>query len=101
MSSSGPGMRKIIAINFTMLYAACLGGLAWLCWPETAEGWRFGLFSIFCGLGAFALAFKGLDDIWQHIMRDAKVGQFHRLGRTPQSDRIAGDDAMRKSGMIE
>jgi len=101
MNSSGPGMRKIIAINFTLLYAACLGALAWLSWPETAEGWRSGLFSILCGLSGFALAIKGLGDMWQHIAQDIKVGKFQRQGRKPQSDRVAGDDDMRRSGMIE
>jgi len=98
---AGPQLRSIIAINFTLLYAFCLGAVAWLCWPETAEGWRFGLFSILCGLSAFALALKGFGDIWHHIKRDIGVGRFQRGGRKPQSDHLAGDDAMRKSDMIE
>lgn len=101
MMPSGPKLRSIIAINFTLLYAACLGWLAWFCWPKIAEDWRLGVFSILCGLGSFALAFQGIDDIWQHIKRDIGVGRFHRLGRKPQSDHLAEDDAMRKSDMIE
>jgi len=98
---AGPQLHSIITINATLFYAACLGGLAWLCWPETVEGWRFGLFSILCGLGSFALALKGIGDIWQHIKRDIGVGRFQRLGRKPQSDHLAGDDAMHNSDMIE
>ncbi len=101
MMPSGPRLRSIIAINFTFLAAAFFAALAWRCWPETAEGWRFGVFSILCGLGSLALAFQGTDDIWQYIKRDIGFGRFHRLGRKPQSDHLAGDDAMRKSGMIE
>ena len=101
MMPSGPKLRSIIAINATLFYATGLCVVAWLCWPETAEGWRFGLFSIFCGLGGFALAIKGIGDIWQRIKRDIGVDKFQRLGRKPQSDHLAGDDAMRRSDMIE
>ena len=100
-SEHGPKLRAILKINAMFLYAFCLGGVAWLCWPETAEGWRFGLFAILCGLSAFALAIKGVGDVWQHLKRDIGVGRFKRGGRAPHSDQMADDEAMRQSDIIE
>lgn len=73
--SSGPNLRAIIAINFALLYGVVLASISWLSWPETAEGWRMGLISIGCGLGATALAIRSISDIWQHILRDREVAQ--------------------------
>ena len=59
MIRSGPDVRAILLINLMLLYASCLGALAWLCWPETAESWRMGLFSSLCGVGCLAIAIRG------------------------------------------
>ena len=101
MMPSGPGLRAIIAINLTFLAAAIFAALAWFFWPETAESWRLGLFSVLCGLIAFAMTTKCIGDIWRFASNDFKVAWFQRLGRKPESDHLAGDDAMRKSDMIE
>lgn len=101
MTSSGPNLRAIMSINFTLLYAFLLGGVSWLCWPETAESWRLGMISILLALSSIALFIKAIGDIWRHIMRDVKVLRFNRKGRTPRSDEIIKDEAMRKAGMIE
>lgn len=98
---NGPRPRSIIAINARLLYACFLGGVAWVLWPSTAKDWQFGLFAIFCGLSAFALAIRGFCDIWHYIRRDIGVGRFKRGGRNPHSDRLAEDDVLRKAGMIE
>lgn len=97
----GPGLRSIFTINLSLLYAFVLGACAWFLWPETKECWRFGVLSVFFGLGAFALAFKSMGDIWRHIARDRDAKKFERGKRKPQSDGVVGDEAMRRSGMIE
>lgn len=97
----GPNLRTIIAINFAFVAAAIFAALAWLNWPDSNEDWRFGFFSILCGLCAFGMAVKGIGDIWQHVMRDLAMRSFHRQGRKPQSDSFADDGSLRKDGIIE
>lgn len=99
--SPGPNVRTIMKINLELLYAVVLAVLAWLCWPETAEYWGFGLVSILFGAAAAALVIRNIWEIWLQIMRDIAVGRFNRQGREPQSDGPGGDDALRDAGMIE
>jgi len=97
----GPKLKTIIKINGMLLYACFLGGVAWLLWPETAEGWGYGVTSLFCGLAGAALAVRGFGEIWRYIANDIKVNRFKRQGREPHSDRLAGDDAMDNADMFE
>lgn len=101
MTSTGPGLRAIIRINATFFLGAVLCAVAWLCWPETIEGWRMGVLSIFCGVGGVGHIIKGLIEIITHLLRDRAVNNFHRQGRAPNADHLADDDILRKSGMIK
>lgn len=96
----GPSIKSIIVINFTLLHASVLGGVAWLMWPETKECWRFGILSIILGAAAISFGVKAIGDIWRHIIRDKEIIDFKHGNRAPQSDKIAGDDAMDDGGMF-
>ncbi|WP_386627507.1 hypothetical protein [Sulfitobacter geojensis] len=101
MTPTGPSPRAIIRINLTFFFGAVLCAVAWLCWPDTKEAWRMGLISIVYGLGGVSMIVKGIIEIIQHLFRDRAVNKFQRQGRAPQADRLADNDALRKSGMIK
>lgn len=97
---TGPSIRSIISINVQLLHAFVLGGVAWLMWPETKECWRFGVLAFLLGAAAISIAIGALVEIWRIIFRDRDVGKFTKTGRSPHSDRLAGDDAMDEGNMF-
>lgn len=101
MTTNSPQIRSIVSINFTLLYATCLGGLAWLSWPHTAQNWQLGVLSILCAMAGLGLAIKGFGAGWRYVTHDIEYAKFNGLGRKPQSDHMADEEALRKSGMIK
>ncbi len=96
----GPSIKSVLLINFTLLHAFVLGGVAWLMWPETKHGWRFGVLSIILGAAAISFGVKAIGDIWHHVQRDREIIRFNRNSRAPQSDKIAGEDVMNDGEMF-
>lgn len=101
MTPTTSNTRSIIAINFSLLYAVVLAGISWLSWPETAEGWRMGMISIGCGLGALGLVVRALMDIWRFVKSDITVHSFNKVDGEPKSDKLADTDALRKARMLK
>lgn len=101
MIPKGPGFRAIISINVTMLCALLFAVLAVWLWPDTAAGWREGSMAILCGYSAIVLTISGLGRIRQHLSRDVPVRRFERRTRKARSDTMAGDDSLRKAGMLD
>ncbi|KHA51908.1 hypothetical protein Z947_2202 [Sulfitobacter geojensis] len=60
-----------------------------------------GLIAIIYGLGGVCMILKSFIEIIQYLFRDRAVNKFQRQGRAPQADRLADNDALRKSGMIK
>ena len=96
-----PHFRAMLRINVMLLYACVLAGVAWLCWPETAEGWRSGILSIFCGLSAFGLAWQGFGETVRHIRTLRQFDESVARKRKPHSDRTIETDALRRGGMVD
>ncbi|NYI29315.1 hypothetical protein [Sulfitobacter geojensis] len=101
MTPTGPGLRTIIRINLNFFFGTVLCAVAWLAWPDTKEAWRMGLIAIIYGLGGVCMILKSFIEIIQYLFRDRAVNKFQRQGRAPQADRLADNDALRKSGMIK
>lgn len=97
---TGPSIRSIISINVQLLCSFVVGGVAWLMWPETKECWRFGVLAFLLGAAAISIAIGALVEIWRIIFRNRDVHKFTKTGRSPHSDRLAGDDAMNDKGMF-
>jgi len=97
---TGPSVRSIISINFKLLHAFVLGGVAFLMWPETKECWRFGVLAVLLGAASISFAVGALVDIWRIILRDRDVHKFTKTGRSPESDQLAGDETMNDGEMF-
>lgn len=96
-----PHFKAMLRINLLLFYGCFLAGVSWLSWPETAESWRSGVMSIFCGMSAFGLIWQGADETIQHIKTLRRFEEGVASKRKPHSDSLAGSDELRKAGMVD
>jgi len=98
---SKPPLGSIVAINFKLMSAALLSIASYWSWPTTATWWHFGVLSIFLGAMAFTSLITALRLIAKLWMRERTIRKIQRIGTAPKSASLAGDDTLRKAGVID
>ena len=92
---------SIVQINFRLLLAFSFTFIGWWIWPDTALGWGWGFLAILLftsSLGLFIEAIKAMTKLY---VNDVRIGKYTAQGSKPKSAKLASDDALRNSGMID
>jgi len=98
---SKPPLGSIIAVNFKLMSASLLSIASYWSWPTTATWWHFGVLSIFLGAMALASLITALQLIVKLWVRKRTIQKMQRIGSAPKSANLAGDDTLRKAGVID
>jgi hypothetical protein len=98
---SKPPLGSIIMVNLKLMASALLAFASYWSWPTTAIWWHFGVLSIFLGAMAFASLVNALRLIVKLWMRERTIRKMQRIGTAPKSASLAGDDTLRKAGVID
>jgi hypothetical protein len=100
--SNDLGWQPVLEINSNLLRAALGFGLGWLAWQlHSPDFFYFGFVAAMCVVGGVIRLVKGLWGILCLIKRQRKLSGYRRKGTTPKADRVAGDDDLRKAGLLK
>jgi hypothetical protein len=91
----------IAAINGKLLGSAVTTALGLYLWPETAQGWAFGVMSIFLWVSALTFLIEALKAAAQLYVRDKAVAAYLAQGAKPKTAEMASPEALRKAGLID
>jgi hypothetical protein len=101
MTPSKAPLSVFVSINGKLLAAVLFGGLAFVCWPDTARDWRLGLLSILLGAGALGIMADALRLMSKIHARERTINAFIAQGRAASSSELASPDVLRGTGMTD
>lgn len=91
----------VLAINGQLFGATITGALAVWLWPDTPQGWAFGLLSILLGAASFSAIINAVKAAVKLYQRDKALSQYLAQGAKPKTAQMASSDALRNAGMID
>ena len=92
---------SIIRVNLLFLGTVIQIVAAYWFWPTSKEWWMLYFTATLIGLSAFATFIQALRLIWQIYKRDMIFGAYRKKGGEQKSSRMASDDALKRSGMLD
>ena len=94
-SAFGP----IVRINLMSLHACLFGWAAWHMWPDSLQGYGWGLLAIVAWLVCGVSSLNVIKQIVTLYTREKAIAKFLEQGKQPKSSTLASGDALDKAGM--
>jgi len=88
-------------INGHLLGAALQGGIAYLAWPTSYEGWGFAVMSVLMGAGALIALVHALKLMVQLHVRDRTLKSFRAQAKPQKKAALATAEALKDAGVID
>ena len=95
------GTAEIVRINVCQLLAFSCGATAWAIWPDRLDWWGFGVVSVLLGFGAFSFLIQALKSMAAVYAKAKALADYRARGGDPKSSRMASNEDLKKSGMIQ
>jgi hypothetical protein len=101
MLGKEPRLRTIVQINMRFVQAFVMLLYGWTCWHWTSpEWWGLGLLAILSFIGGAIHIIATVHRIVAIFARERRIDEFSRQGGVARADKMAGEDALKKHGMI-
>ena len=101
MNTRKPAYGTIFQINMALLGATSFAAASWGFWPDSLKWWGMGVFSIMCAMAAPAMLIRAFILMFKLYQRDKDLAEFEAEIPKAKPAKLAGDDALRKAGMIK
>ena len=96
-----PSLGAVLRVNLHLFMSTLSGVIAWFIWPETVEGWGFGLIALILWANVFVCLVTALREMTQLYLRDKAVAAIIAGSNISKSDQLASMDDLRRGGMID
>lgn len=92
---------SIFKVNMMLIGSVIQGVAAYWFWPTSKEWWMLYIYSVLIGCAAIATFIQALRLIWQIYLHDNIFGEYRKKGGEQKSSRMASDEALKKTGMLD